>query len=180
MPQIEVTFDIDANGIVNVTAEDLGTGKEQKITITASTNLSDAEVEKAVKEAEQYAEEDKKRKDAIEVQNQADAMVFQTEKTLEEVGDKIDAADKSRIETELFKLKALVEKTKGQAPSEAEVEELKAGTEKLTQAINAMATKMYRAVRRSGYDAAPTEARMIMALPATTMAAMPARMLSEH
>ncbi len=144
VPQIEVTFDIDANGIVNVTAKDLGTGKEQKITITASTNLSDAEVEKAVKEAEQYAEEDKKRKDAIEVQNQADAMVFQTEKTLEEVGDKIDAADKSQIETELSKLKALVEKTKGQAPSEAEVEELKAGTEKLTQAINAMATKMYQ------------------------------------
>jgi molecular chaperone DnaK len=112
--------------------------------MTASTNLSDAEVEKAVKEAEQYAEEDKKRKEAIEVQNQADAMVFQTEKTLEEVGDKIDAADKSNIETELSKLKALVEKTKGQTPSDAEIAELKAGTESLTNAINTMATKMYQ------------------------------------
>ena len=144
VPQIEVTFDIDANGIVNVMAKDLGTGKEQKITITASTNLSDAEVEKAVKEAEQYAEQDKKRKEAIEAHNQADAMIFQTEKTLEEVGDKIDAADKSAIEAELSKLKELVERTKNQAPTEAEAEELKAGTERLTSAINAMATKMYQ------------------------------------
>lgn len=145
VPQIEVTFDIDANGIVNVTAKDLGTGKEQKITITASTNLSDDEIDKAVKEAEQYAAEDKKRKEAIDAQNEADAMVFQTEKSLEELGDKVPATDKSAIETELSKLKALVEKNKNsQNPSEAEVSELKAQTEALTKALNEMATKMYQ------------------------------------
>jgi len=145
IPQIEVTFDIDANGIVNVTAKDLGTGKEQKITITASTNLSDDEIDKAVKEAEQYAAEDKKRKDAIDAQNEADAMVFQTEKSLEELGDKVPAADKSAIEAELSKLKALVEKNKNnQNLSEAEVSELKAQTEALTKALNDMASKMYQ------------------------------------
>ncbi len=143
IPQIEVTFDIDANGIVKVTAKDLGTGKEQNITITASTNLSDAEVDKAVKEAEKYAEEDKKRKEAIEARNEADAMVFQTEKTIEEVGDKMDASDKARIEEELNKLKALVERTKDNV-SEADCAELKAGTESLTKALNDMATKMYQ------------------------------------
>ncbi|MCI8632752.1 MAG: molecular chaperone DnaK [Lachnospiraceae bacterium] len=145
VPQIEVTFDIDANGIVNVTAKDLGTGKEQKITITASTNLSDDEIDKAVKEAEQYAAEDKKRKEAIDAQNEADAMVFQTEKSLEELGDKVPAADKSAIEAELSKLKALVEKNKNnQNPGDAEVAELKAQTEALTKALNEMATKMYQ------------------------------------
>ncbi len=145
VPQIEVTFDIDANGIVNVTAKDLGTGKEQKITITASTNLSDDEIDKAVKEAEQYAAEDKKRKEAIDAQNEADAMVFQTEKSLEELGDKVPASDKSAIETELSKLKALVEKNKNnQNPGDAEVAELKAQTEALTKALNEMATKMYQ------------------------------------
>ena len=145
IPQIEVTFDIDANGIVNVTAKDLGTGKEQKITITASTNLSDDEIDKAVKEAEQYAAEDKKRKEAIDAQNEADAMVFQTEKSLEELGDKVPAADKSAIEAELSKLKSLVEKNKNnQNISDAEVAELKAQTEALTKALNDMATKMYQ------------------------------------
>ncbi len=145
VPQIEVTFDIDANGIVNVTAKDLGTGKEQKITITASTNLSDDDIDKAVKEAEQYAAEDKKRKEAIDAQNEADAMVFQTEKSLEELGDKVPAADKSAIEAELSKLKALVEKNKNnQNPGDAEVAELKAQTEALTKALNEMATKMYQ------------------------------------
>ena len=145
IPQIEVTFDIDANGIVNVTAKDLGTGKEQKITITASTNLSDDEIDKAVKEAEQYAAEDKKRKEAIDAQNEADAMVFQTEKSLEELGDKVPAGDKAAIETELSKLKALVEKNKNnQNLSEAEVSELKAQTEALTKALNDMAAKMYQ------------------------------------
>ncbi len=143
IPQIEVTFDIDANGIVKVTAKDLGTGKEQNITITASTNLSDAEVDRAVKEAEKYAEEDKKRKEAIEARNEADAMVFQAEKTLEEVGDKIDSADKANIENELNALKALVERTKDNV-SDADASELRAGTEKLTKAINDMATKMYQ------------------------------------
>ena len=145
IPQIEVTFDIDANGIVNVTAKDLGTGKEQKITITASTNLSDDEIDKAVKEAEQYAAEDKKRKEAIDAQNEADAMVFQTEKSLEELGDKVSAADKSAIEAEMSKLKTLVEKNKNnQNISETEVAELKAQTEALTKALNDMATKMYQ------------------------------------
>ena len=151
IPQIEVTFDIDANGIVNVTAKDLGTGKEQKITITASTNLSDAEIDKAVKEAEQYAAEDKKRKEAIDAQNEADAMVFQTEKSLEELGDKVPAADKSAIEAEMSKLKALVEKNKNnQNISEAEVAELKAQTEALTKALNEMATKMYQQANPQG------------------------------
>ncbi len=143
VPQIEVTFDIDANGIVKVTAKDLGTGKEQNITITASTNLSDAEVDRAVKEAEKYAEEDKKRKEAIEARNEADAMVFQTEKTIEEVGDKMDAADKSAIESELSKLKELVDRTKDNV-SETDASELKAQTEKLTKALNDMASKMYQ------------------------------------
>ena len=151
IPQIEVTFDIDANGIVNVTAKDLGTGKEQKITITASTNLSDDEIDKAVKEAEQYAAEDKKRKEAIDAQNEADAMVFQTEKSLEELGDKVPAADKSAIEAEMSKLKALVEKNKNnQTISEAEVAELKAQTEALTKALNEMATKMYQQANPQG------------------------------
>ena len=151
IPQIEVTFDIDANGIVNVTAKDLGTGKEQKITITASTNLSDDEIDKAVKEAEQYAAEDKKRKEAIDAQNEADAMVFQTEKSLEELGDKVPAADKSAIEAEMSKLKALVEKNKNnQNISEAEVAELKAQTEALTKALNEMATKMYQQANPQG------------------------------
>ena len=144
IPQIEVTFDIDANGIVKVNAKDLGSGKEQNITITASTNLSDEEVEKAVKEAEKFAEEDKKRKEAIDVQNQADSMVFQTEKTLEELGDKIDAADKNAIETEMNALKAILEQTKQQPATDSQVADLKAGTERLTQAVNAMAQKLYQ------------------------------------
>lgn len=145
VPQIEVTFDIDANGIVNVTAKDLGTGKEQKITITASSNLSDAEIDKAVKEAEQFAAEDKKRKEGIDALNEADAMVFQTEKSLEELGDKVQASDKSAIETELSKLKAMVDKNKNNPNlSDAEVSELKSQTEALTKALNEMATKMYQ------------------------------------
>ena len=144
IPQIEVSFDIDANGIVKVTAKDLGTGKEQNITITASTNLTDAEVERAVKEAEQFAEEDKKRKEAVEIQNNADAMVFQTEKTLEEVGDKIDAADKSRIESEMNTLKEMVEKAKKETPSESEIQSMKDATDRLMQALNEMATKLYQ------------------------------------
>ncbi|MFR2465724.1 MAG: molecular chaperone DnaK, partial [Clostridia bacterium] len=144
VPQIEVTFDIDANGIVNVVAKDLGSGKEQKITITASTNLSDAEVEKAVKEAEQFAEEDRKRKETIEVRNQADSMVFQTEKTLEEMGDKMDAGDKSKIESELAHVKSILDQTKDQPATEAQAAELKAATESLTTALNEMATKLYQ------------------------------------
>ena len=101
VPQIEVTFDIDANGIVNVSAKDLGTGKEQHITITSGSNMSDADIDKAVKEAAEYEAQDKKRKEAIDARNDADSMVFQTEKALEEVGDKIDANDKAEVEADL-------------------------------------------------------------------------------
>ena len=130
IPQIEVTFDIDANGIVHVSAKDLGTGNEQKITITASSNLSDADIDKAVKEAEQFAEEDRKRKESIEAKNQADSLIYQTEKSLKDLGDKIDAADKSSIEAELNNLKEVV---KGD-----DVEAIKAATEKLSQAFYAV------------------------------------------
>ena len=144
IPQIEVTFDIDANGIVNVTAKDLGSGKEQKITITASTNLSDDEVNRAVQEAQQFAEEDKKRKEAIDTVNEADAMVFQAEKTIQELGDKIDAADKAAIEAATAKVKGLVEAVKNTTPTESQVAEIKAATEELTKAINDMAAKLYQ------------------------------------
>ena len=144
IPQIEVTFDIDANGIVNVTAKDLGSGKEQKITITASTNLSDDEVNRAVQEAQQYAEQDKKRKEDIDAVNDADAMVFQAEKTLEELGDKVDASDKSAIENASSKLKSLTEACKNTTPSESQVSEIKSVTEDLTKLLNEMATKLYQ------------------------------------
>ncbi len=144
IPQIEVTFDIDANGIVNVTAKDLGTGKEQKITITASSNLSDDEVNRAVQEAQQFAEADKKRKDSIDAVNEADAMVFQAEKTVQELGDKIDATDKAAIENASNKLKGLTEACKNTTPSESQVAEIKAATEELTKAINDMASKLYQ------------------------------------
>lgn len=136
IPQIEVTFDIDANGIVHVSAKDLGTGNEQKITITASSNLSDADIDKAVKEAEQFAEEDRKRKESIEAKNQADSLIYQTEKSLKDLGDKIDAADKSSIEAELNNLKEVV---KGD-----DVEAIKAATEKLSQAFYAVSQKLYQ------------------------------------
>ena len=135
VPQIEVTFDIDANGIVHVSAKDLGTGAEQAITITASTNLSEADIEKAVKEAEQFAAEDKKRKEAVDVRNQADAMVYQTEKTLTDAGDKLSAEDKSGIQAEIDKLKELL---KGD-----DTDAIKAGTEALTQKMYAVASKLY-------------------------------------
>ncbi len=135
VPQIEVTFDIDANGIVHVSAKDLGTGAEQAITITASTNLSEADIEKAVKEAEQFAQEDKKKKEAVDVKNQADAMVYQTEKTLSDAGDKLSAEDKSGIQAEIDKLKELL---KGD-----DTEAIKAGTEALTQKMYAVASKLY-------------------------------------
>lgn len=101
MPQIEVTFDIDANGIVNVSAKDLGTGKEQHITITSSSNMSKDDIEKAVKDAEKFAADDQKRKDEVDTRNQGDQMVYQTEKTLQEMGDKLDASDKSEVEGKL-------------------------------------------------------------------------------
>ena len=143
VPQIEVTFDIDANGIVKVSAKDLGTGKEQHITITASTNLSDEEIEKAVKEAEQFAAEDKKRKEAIDAKNEADAMVFQTEKMLKDMEDKLEADDKAKVDAALTKLKELNDKAVAAEMTEAQVEELKAAKEELTQVFYAISEKLY-------------------------------------
>ena len=143
VPQIEVTFDIDANGIVNVSAKDLGTGKEQHITITSGSNMSDEDIEKAVKEAAEYEAQDKKRKEAVDTRNDADAMVFQTEKALQEVGDKVDASEKSAVEADLNHLKELVEKSNPETMTEAEVEELKAAKEKLMTGSQALFQKMY-------------------------------------
>ena len=143
VPQIEVTFDIDANGIVNVSAKDLGTGREQHITITAGSNLSDADIDKAVKEAAEYEAQDKKRKEAVEVRNEADSMVFQTEKALNEVGDKIDANDKSQVEADLAHLKELVEKSNPEVMSDGEVEDIKAAKEKLMNSAQALFSKVY-------------------------------------
>ncbi len=147
VPQIEVTFDIDANGIVHVSAKDLGTGNAQDITITASTNLSDDEIDKAVKEAEKFAEEDKKRKEAIDIRNNADSMVYQTEKILKENGDKLPAEDKTAIEAELDKVKKALEGTDNDA--------IKAATEQLTQKFHEMSTKMYQQAQAANPDGAP-------------------------
>jgi len=143
VPQIEVTFDIDANGIVNVSAKDLGTGREQHITITAGSNLSDADIEKAVKEAAEYEAQDKKRKEAVETRNDADSMVFQTEKALNEVGDKISADDKAAVEADLARLKELIEKTNPEVMSEGEVADIKAAKEKLMTSAQALFQKVY-------------------------------------
>ena len=147
VPQIEVTFDIDANGIVHVSAKDLGTGNAQDITITASTNLSDDEIDKAVKEAEKFAEEDKKRKEAIDIRNNADSMVYQTEKILKENGDKLPAEDKTAIEAELEKVKKALEGTDNDA--------IKAATEQLTQKFHEMSTKMYQQTQAANPEGAP-------------------------
>lgn len=136
VPQIEVTFDIDANGIVNVSAKDMGTGKEQHITITSSTNMSKDDIDKAVREAEQFAAEDKKQREAADVRNQADQMVFQTEKTLEDMGDKLDATDRSNVESALGKLK---ETMKG-----SDTEAIKNATEELTKAFYTVSEKLYQ------------------------------------
>jgi molecular chaperone DnaK len=135
IPQIEVTFDIDANGIVNVSAKDLGTGKEQKITITASTNLSEEEVERKIKEAEQFAEEDKKRKEAIETKNQADSLIYQSEKTLKEMEGKISPEEEVGVKTEIEKLKKTVES--------GNVEDIKKSIEDLNAAFAPITQKMY-------------------------------------
>ena len=147
VPQIEVTFDIDANGIVNVSAKDLGTGKEQHITITAGSNMSDDDIEKAVKEAAEYEAQDKKRKEAIDARNDADSMVFQVEKALNEVGDKIDASEKAGLEGELNALKDLLEKTKDQELSEDQVAEIKAAQEKMMASAQGLFTKMYEGMQ---------------------------------
>ncbi len=146
VPQIEVTFDIDANGIVNVSAKDLGTGKEQHITITSSTNMSKEDIEKAVKDAEQYAAEDAKIKEGVEVRNTADQAIYQSEKTLAEMADKISADDKNKIETALNKLKETV---KGD-----DIAAIKADTEALQQAFYAVSEQMYKNVNPDGAEQA--------------------------
>ncbi len=149
VPQIEVTFDIDANGIVNVSAKDLGTGKEQHITITAGSNMSDDEIERAVKEAAEYEAQDKKRKEAIDTRNEADSFVFQTEKALSEVGDKIDASDKANVEADLQAVKDILERTKDQEMNDSQIDELKAAKEKLTTSAQALFTKMYENMQQT-------------------------------
>ena len=143
VPQIEVTFDIDANGIVNVSAKDLGTGKEQHITITSGSNMSDSDIEKAVKEAAEFEAQDKKRKEAIDTRNDADSMVFQTEKALEEVGDKVDAADKTAVQADLEALKKLIEESNPEDMTDAQVAEIKAAKEKLMESAQKVFAKVY-------------------------------------
>ncbi len=147
VPQIEVTFDIDANGIVNVSAKDLGTGKEQHITITAGSNMSDDDIEKAVKEAAEYEAQDKKRKEAIDARNDADSMVFQTEKALNEVGDKISESEKTDLQAEIENVKSILERTKDKEMSEDEVGELKAAQEKMMEKAQGLFTKMYESMQ---------------------------------
>ncbi|RGE18338.1 molecular chaperone DnaK [Desulfotomaculum sp. OF05-3] len=143
VPQIEVTFDIDANGIVNVSAKDLGTGKEQHITITSGSNMSKDDIDKAVKEAAAYEAEDKKKKEAIDTRNEADSMVFQTEKAMEEVGDKIDANDKTAVEADLNALKEAINKAPAEQMTDAQVEEIKAAKEKLMNSAQKLFAKVY-------------------------------------
>ena len=149
VPQIEVTVDIDANGIVNVSAKDLGTGKEQHITITAGSNMSDEDIDKAVKEAAEFEAADKKRKEAIDARNEADSIVFQTEKALEEAGDKVDPTEKAAVEADLKDLKDLVEATKDQDMTDAQVEDLKAKKDKLMTSAQNLFTKMYEAAAQA-------------------------------
>ena len=154
IPQIEVTFDIDANGIVNVSAKDLGTGKEQHITITAGSNMSDSDIDKAVKEAAQFEAQDKTRKEAIDTRNEADAKVFQTEKALKEVGDKLDAADKSSVEADVQALKDILAKSTPEDTSDAQVAEIKAAKDKLMESAQKLFTKMYEQAGAAGAGAA--------------------------
>ncbi len=149
VPQIEVTFDIDANGIVNVSAKDLGTGKEQHITITAGSNMSEDEINKAVKEAAEYEAQDKKRKEAIDTRNEADSFVFQTEKALEEVGDKIAESDKATVQGDLNALKGLLEQTKDQELTDSQVSEIKAAQEKLMQSAQSLFSKVYEQAQQA-------------------------------
>ncbi len=147
VPQIEVTFDIDANGIVHVSAKDLGSGKEQSITITASTNMSKEDIEKSVREAEQFAAEDKKRREEVDVRNGADQMVFQTEKTLNELGDKVDASKKAEVEAKLSELKEALKGT--------DVEAIKAKQEEVQKAFYAISEELYKNAQGSGAAGAP-------------------------
>ena len=156
VPQIEVTFDIDANGIVNVSAKDLGTGKEQHITITAGSNMSDADIEKAVAEAAQYEAEDKKRKEAVDTRNDLESFTFQTKKALDEVGDKIDAADKATVEADIEAANKLLEQyTDPAALSDSQIGEMKAAQEKLTESAQKVFAKMYEQAQAAQGAAGP-------------------------
>jgi len=155
VPQIEVTFDIDANGIVNVSAKDLGTGKEQHITITSGSNMSDSDIEKAVKEAAEYEAQDRKRKEAIDARNDADSMVFQTEKALEEVGDKISATDKSAVEADLNALKEAINRAPVEEMTDAQVDDIKSGKEKLMNAAQKVFEKVYAQAQAAQGQAGP-------------------------
>ena len=159
VPQIEVTFDIDANGIVNVSAKDLGTGKEQHITITAGSNMSDDEIDKAVKEAAAFEAQDKKRKEGIDTKNEADALVFQTEKAIQEVGDKLDANDKAGVEADCKALKEILEKVNMDDITDAQIAEIKAGKEKLSESAQKLFTKMYEQAGAAAQGAQGTGAQ---------------------
>ena len=155
VPQIEVTFDIDANGIVNVSAKDLGTGKEQHITITAGSNMSDSEIDKAVKEAAEFEAQDKKRKEGIDTRNNADSMVFQVENALKEAGDKIDANDKAAVETDLNALKDLLAQTANAELTDAQIADIKAAQEKMMESAQKLFAKMYEQTQQAGGQAGP-------------------------
>ena len=155
VPQIEVTFDIDANGIVNVSAKDLGTGKEQHITITAGSNMSDSEIDKAVKEAAEFEAQDKKRKEGIDTRNNADSMVFQVENALKEAGDKIDANDKAAVETDLNALKDLLAQTANAEMTDAQISDIKAAQEKMMESAQKLFAKMYEQTQQAGGQAGP-------------------------
>lgn len=160
VPQIEVTFDIDANGIVNVSAKDLGTGAQQNITITASTNLSQEDIDKAVQDAEKYAQEDKERKEKIEVRNEADSFVFQTEKMMKDLEDKISAEDKQKITDEMQKVKdALAKYPSAEEMSKEDMESLKAVKEAATQVFYEISSKMYAAAQQAGEAQADQQAQ---------------------
>ncbi|MFG6326663.1 MAG: molecular chaperone DnaK [Lachnospiraceae bacterium] len=152
IPKIEVTFDIDANGIVNVSAKDLGTGKEQHITITSGSNMSDEDIDKAVKEAAEFEAADKKRKEGIEARNEAESMVFQTEKALGEVGDKIDATEKATVEADIQTLKDLLAKSTPETMTETDAQEIKSAKEKLMTDAQSVFTKMYEQAQAAGQN----------------------------
>jgi len=154
VPQIEVTFDIDANGIVNVSAKDMGTGKEHHITITAGSNMSDSDIDKAVREAAEFEAQDKKRKDGIDTRNDADSMVFQTEKALTDAGDKLDPNDKAVVEVNLTALKELVEKSNPEDMSDAQIDEMKAAKEKLMESAQKLFEKLYEQSGAAGAEGA--------------------------
>ncbi|HIT06025.1 MAG TPA: molecular chaperone DnaK [Candidatus Scybalocola faecipullorum] len=155
IPQIEVTFDIDANGIVNVSAKDLGTGREQHITITAGSNMSEAEIDKAVKEAAAFEAQDKKRKEGVEARNEADAMMFQTQKALNEVGDKVSADDKAKVQAELDSMKALLDSTPADDMTDAQIEDIKAAKQRLMDAAQGVFAKMYEAAGAAAGQGGP-------------------------